>query len=144
MAQNIICSPWEGMKGPWLCLLLKLLLFCPIWLLFFASAFSHFSDFKREKRQAADRGVEGKRPSALLLHCRRPLTIKPQNRAGTLSSFFSPFLEPVERFQIQSPVPGSSQNWLTPIALVAMSPPDLSWPKSLQLPDSKLGKIPTL
>ena len=42
MAQNIIYSPWEGTKGPWLCLLTKLLLFCPVSLLFSASAFSHF------------------------------------------------------------------------------------------------------
>ena len=96
-------------------------------LLHFLTSLIKLTLWLREKRQAADRGVEGKRPSAPLLHCRKPLT-KPQSRAGTLSSFFSLFLEPVERFQIQSPVPGSSQNWLTPIALVAMSPPDLNQP----------------
>ena len=30
MAQNIISSPGEGTKDPWLCLLTKLLLFCPV------------------------------------------------------------------------------------------------------------------
>ena len=44
MAQNIIYRPWEGIKGLWLCLMTNLLLFCPIWLLPFASTFSHFSD----------------------------------------------------------------------------------------------------
>ena len=39
MAQNIIYSPWEGTKGPWLCLTTQLLLFCPVWPFFFASAF---------------------------------------------------------------------------------------------------------
>ena len=78
-------------------------------LLHFLTSLIKLTLWLREKRQAADRGVEGKRPSAPLLHCRKPLT-KPQSRAGTLSSFFSLFLEPVERFQIQSPVPGSSQN----------------------------------
>ena len=43
MAQNIICSPWGGTKGPWLCLMTKLLLFGLTWLFSFASAFSHYS-----------------------------------------------------------------------------------------------------
>ena len=37
-------SPWGGTKGPWLCLMAKLLLFCLAWLFSFLSAFSHFSD----------------------------------------------------------------------------------------------------
>ena len=44
MAQNIIYSPWGGTKGPWLCLMAKVLLFCLAWLFSFLSAFSHFSD----------------------------------------------------------------------------------------------------
>ena len=44
LAQNIIYIPWGGMKGPWFCLMARLLLFCLAWLLFFLSAFSHFSD----------------------------------------------------------------------------------------------------
>ena len=37
-----IYSAWGGAKGPWLCLLTKLVLFCLVWQLSFASAFSHF------------------------------------------------------------------------------------------------------
>ena len=44
MAQNVIYHPWRGTKGPWLCFMAKLLLFCLVWLLSFVSAFSHFSD----------------------------------------------------------------------------------------------------
>ena len=44
MAQDIIYGPWEGTKGPWLCFMAKLLLFCLAWLLSFIFAFSHFSD----------------------------------------------------------------------------------------------------
>ena len=44
MAQDIIYSPWGGTKGPWLCFMAKLLLFCLAWLFSFVSAFSHFSD----------------------------------------------------------------------------------------------------
>ena len=43
-AQNIICSPWEGTRSLWLCLMATLLLFCLAWLFIFASAFSHFAD----------------------------------------------------------------------------------------------------
>ena len=42
-AQKIICSPWEGTKGPWLCLMTKLLLLGLIWLFSFVPAFSHVS-----------------------------------------------------------------------------------------------------
>ena len=38
MAQNVIHSPWEWTKGPWHCLVTKLLLFCLAWLISFASA----------------------------------------------------------------------------------------------------------
>ena len=44
-AQNIIYSPWGRTKGPWLCLMAKVLLFCLAWLFSFLSAFSHFSDW---------------------------------------------------------------------------------------------------
>ena len=44
MAQKIICSPWEGSKGPWLCLMTILLLGL-LWLFTFISAFSHLSDY---------------------------------------------------------------------------------------------------
>ena len=44
MAQNIIYSPWGRTKGPWLCLLAKVLLFCLAWQFSFLSEFSHFSD----------------------------------------------------------------------------------------------------
>ena len=39
MAQNIICSPWERTKGPWLCLMTTLLLFSLLWLFSFVSTF---------------------------------------------------------------------------------------------------------
>ena len=45
MAQNIIYSPREGTKGPWLCLMTKLLLSSLLWLFSFISAFSHLSDY---------------------------------------------------------------------------------------------------
>ena len=41
MAQNIVYSPWGGTKGPWLCLMARLLLFGLVWLFSFAPAFSH-------------------------------------------------------------------------------------------------------
>ena len=37
------CSPWEGIKSPWLCLM-TIVLFGLVWLFTFASAFSLFSD----------------------------------------------------------------------------------------------------
>ena len=39
MAQNVLYRPWGGTKDPWLCLMTKLLLFCPVWLFSFASEF---------------------------------------------------------------------------------------------------------
>ena len=42
--QNTVCSPWEGTKGPWLCLVITLLLFVLLGLLSFVSACSHFLD----------------------------------------------------------------------------------------------------
>ena len=44
VAQNSTYCPWGGTKGPCLCLMAKLVLFCLAWLLSFVSAFSHFSD----------------------------------------------------------------------------------------------------
>ena len=44
MAQNTICSPWEGIKDPWLCLMTTLLLFGLLWQFSSVSAFSHLSD----------------------------------------------------------------------------------------------------
>ena len=35
VTQNIIYSPWDGTKDPWLCLMAKLLLFCLAWLFSF-------------------------------------------------------------------------------------------------------------
>ena len=43
-SEHLSISPWEGTEGSWLCLMTKLLLFYPVWLLSFAYAFSHFSD----------------------------------------------------------------------------------------------------
>ena len=43
MAQSVIYCSWEGTKGPWLCLMAKLLLLGLLWLFSFVSAFSHFS-----------------------------------------------------------------------------------------------------
>ena len=43
-SQNIVCSPWGGTKGPWLCLVTTLLLFVLLWLLSFVSACSHVLD----------------------------------------------------------------------------------------------------
>ena len=60
--QNITHSPWGGNKCPWLSLLTKLLWFCLVWLLSFASAFSHFSLCWLEfcfHRQKAGRGHGG-------------------------------------------------------------------------------------
>ena len=72
MAQNITCIPWEGTRGPWLCLMTKLLLFGLLWLFYFISAFSHFSDltyslasFSTDKKQAEGMGVKDHR---VLLH----------------------------------------------------------------------------
>ena len=63
MAQNIICSPWGGTKGPWLCLMTRLLLLGLLWLFSFVSTCSHFSDklilwlkCSADKRQAEDMG----------------------------------------------------------------------------------------
>ena len=71
LAQNIIYSPWEGTKDPWLCLMTELL-FCLVWLLSFASAFSSLIKFilclkffLMNKRQAKDRVL--KRPHRVLL-----------------------------------------------------------------------------
>ena len=56
MAQNIIYSLWEGTKGPWLCLMTKLLLFfvlfdCFLWIhLFFGLSSS------TDRRQVEDMG----------------------------------------------------------------------------------------
>ena len=70
MAQNIIYSPWERTKGPWLCLM-TLLLFGLLWLFSFASAFLtslikyilwlKFSTGKRQVEAMVRRGREGRR-----------------------------------------------------------------------------------
>ena len=44
VTQNIIFSPWGGTKDPWLCLVVKIFLFCHVWLFPFVSRFSHLSD----------------------------------------------------------------------------------------------------
>ena len=61
MAQNIIHSPWEGTKGPWLCLLTTLLLFSLFRLFSLVSAFLAsliklilWLQFSTGKRQAED------------------------------------------------------------------------------------------
>ena len=41
-SKDMVYSPWGRTKGPWLCLMVKVLLFCLAWLFFFLSAFSHF------------------------------------------------------------------------------------------------------
>ena len=49
MAQNLTYSPWRRTKGPWLCLMAKVFLFCLAWLFCFLSVFSHFSDYSLTK-----------------------------------------------------------------------------------------------
>ena len=44
MARNIICRPWGGTKGPWLCLMGTLSLFGLLWPFSFVYAFFHVSD----------------------------------------------------------------------------------------------------
>jgi len=44
MATVLLSCTWEGTKGPWLCLITKLLVFSLVGLFSFVSAFSHFSD----------------------------------------------------------------------------------------------------
>ena len=85
----------KGTKGPWLCLMPKLLLCCLVWLFSFASAFSHFSDkiysvelredlrgwrFSTVKRQAEDRQEAGSNPRkaqrVLLSYSRLPVALQ--------------------------------------------------------------------
>ena len=76
MAQNIICSPWGRPKVPWLCLMVKALLFCLTWLFSFCifsllwlNVFFDYS-FSTDKRQAEDVVVGGSilgRPHRILL-----------------------------------------------------------------------------
>ena len=61
MVQNIIYSPWEKTKCPWLCLMTTLLLFSLLWLFSFVSAFLTsliklilWLKFSTGKRQAQD------------------------------------------------------------------------------------------
>ena len=61
MAQNIIYSPWEGTKCPWLCLMTTPLLFSVLWLFSFVSAFLIsliklilWPKLSTDKRQAED------------------------------------------------------------------------------------------
>ena len=76
MAQNIIYSPWERTKGPWLCLLTTLLLFSLLWLFSFVSAFLtslikpilwlKFSTGKRQAENMEGWGEAGKDHTVLL------------------------------------------------------------------------------
>ena len=80
MAQNIICSPWRGTKGPWLCLMAKLLfcltdffsfcIFSVLWLhlLFRTWECLGGSSFSANKRQVEDmRACVLERPQKVLL-----------------------------------------------------------------------------
>ena len=44
IAQDIIYSPWGRTKGPWLCLMAKVSLFCLAWLFSLFSSLSRFTD----------------------------------------------------------------------------------------------------
>ena len=66
MAQNVIYSPWERTKGPWLCLMTTMLWFSLLRLFSFVSAFTtslikliFWLKFSTDKRQAEDM-VEGR------------------------------------------------------------------------------------
>ena len=63
MAQNITDSPWEGTKGPWFCLMAKLLLFClacfPFFLYFLTFLIRFVLWLKFFYRQKAGRGHRG-------------------------------------------------------------------------------------
>ena len=50
MAQDIICRPWKGIKGPWVCLMSTLYLFCYVFTLFFLN-------FLTSKRQVENKVV---------------------------------------------------------------------------------------
>ena len=61
MAQNIIYSPWDSAKDPWLCLMIALLLVGLFWPFSFVSVFLTFLiklflwlKFSTDKRQAED------------------------------------------------------------------------------------------
>ena len=61
MPQNIIYSPWERIKDPWLCLMTSLLLFSLLWLFSFVSVFltslmklALWLKFSTDERQAED------------------------------------------------------------------------------------------
>ena len=79
MAQNIIYSPWERTKGPWLCLMTTLLLFSLLWLFSFVSAFFIslikpilWLKFSTGKRQAENLLGAGKDHTVLLCFKRTP------------------------------------------------------------------------
>ena len=59
MAQNIIYSPWEGTKGPWLRLMTTLLSFSLFWL--FRFCISHSSDQTCSVTKALHRQKAGRR-----------------------------------------------------------------------------------
>ena len=88
MAQNIIYSPWERTKGPWLCFLTTLLLFCLLRLSPFVSAFltsliklTLWLKFSTDRRQAEDMG--------------RGRGGRPQVEKAQSSSHWSPVIWPV-------------------------------------------------
>ena len=78
MAQNIICSPWGGTKGPWLCLHYYYLVFfdcLPLFLHFLTSLikFTLWLKFFQRQRQTEDIGMQDHRIPlyfcSTALHC---------------------------------------------------------------------------
>jgi len=76
MIQNIIYSPWERTKGPWLCLMTILLLFSLLWLFSFVSAFLTsliklilWLKFSKGKGQAEDMVVGAVRLARTIWSC---------------------------------------------------------------------------
>ena len=73
MAQDIICRPWKGIKGPWVCLMSKLYLFCYV-------LTSFFLNFLTSKRHVENKVVaEGTRTAgscsvSVTLFCKVELT----------------------------------------------------------------------
>ena len=73
MAQDIICRPWKGIKGPWVCLVSKLYLFCYV-------LTSFFLNFLTSKRHVENKVVaEGTRTAgscsvSVTLFCKVELT----------------------------------------------------------------------
>ena len=84
MAQNIIYSPWERTKGPWLCLMTTLLLFSLLWLFSFVSTFLTsliklilWLKLSTDKRQAGDMVDWGQGPwGSAPFHTESPTTAR--------------------------------------------------------------------